>query len=322
MGAHNSIIFATFAAQTIHTMKDFELYRLRSVGAIIRDGYRLYMDNFRRIFRNTWFIVLLYAVSSGSMTAWFVNTFPKMMLMTAGVDNQKDFLMTTGLVSLGVAIATIIINIILAASGCSLLNAHRETGAIPVPSKWYGYMDRQTLIRTITAYAVALLVFTLYGGCIGVAFGLLKGYLSMVALGVLMLLFIISALIIIPPVTMYMLNRILSPKGEQLKKGIFHPRYWGALYVVTLSVIIVSSLLALITELPANILVMANMHSLTGLLQGDPSGMPDYVEWLNLVVFILANFIQAYVYLSMFFPFYYLYGSVQAQEKERSELII
>ena len=67
-------------------------------------------------------------------------------------------------------------------------------------------------------------------------------------------------------------------------------------------------------------LFSAKVVSLAGALQDDPTGMPDYMSWLNIVVFSLAGFIQAYIYLSSLFPFYYLYGSTEAQEKERKEL--
>lgn len=48
--------------------KDLSLLKLRSTAACIRDGYRLYMDNFRKTFRSTWMIACVYAVFTGIVT--------------------------------------------------------------------------------------------------------------------------------------------------------------------------------------------------------------------------------------------------------------
>ena len=48
--------------------------------------------------------------------------------------------------------------------------------------------------------------------------------------------------------------------------------------------------------------------------------MPEYIGRLNFAVFALMGFLQAYIHLSTLFPFYYLYGSIEQQEKERKEM--
>jgi hypothetical protein len=79
------------------------------------------------------------------------------------------------------------------------------------------------------------------------------------------------------------------------------------------------SVVSLLTSLPALILSIANQTATLGYLTGDPLGMPSYIGWLAAVVFLLIGFIQAYVMLSFLFPMYYMYGAIDAHEKDRKE---
>lgn len=65
------------------------------------------------------------------------------------------------------------------------------------------------------------------------------------------------------------------------------------------------------------ILMAANWQSQIGMLNGDPSGMPDSVRWLSLGVFAIAGFIQAYVWLTIIPPFFLMKGSMDLQDKEK-----
>ena len=53
----------------------------------------------------------------------------------------------------------------------------------------------------------------------------------------------------------------------------------------------------------------------------DPDGMPDYMWWLTLIVFLIAGFIQAYVWLTLLGPVYLMRGSIAQQEKERENIL-
>ena len=50
-------------------------------------------------------------------------------------------------------------------------------------------------------------------------------------------------------------------------------------------------------------------------------GMPDYMWWLTLIVFLIAGFIQAYVWLTLLGPVYLMRGSIAQQEKERENIL-
>ena len=64
----------------------------------------------------------------------------------------------------------------------------------------------------------------------------------------------------------------------------------------------------------------ANWINNIGILTGDPDGRPGYMFWLTIVVFLIAGFIQAYVWLTILGPVYLMRGSIAQQKKERTEM--
>ena len=42
--------------------------------------------------------------------------------------------------------------------------------------------------------------------------------------------------------------------------------------------------------------------------------MPDHITGLTIGIFILASFLQAYIYLSALFPLYYAYGNLEFED--------
>ena len=112
-------------------------------------------------------------------------------------------------------------------------------------------------------------------------------------------------------------------KHQLLQKAEIRPRLWlrhlGMVLLVGIFCLFVVSVLAMLTCLPTVIMMAANWQSQMGVLNGDPSGMPEYVKWLTIAVFLLAGFIQAYVWLTFIGPTYMLRGSIAQREKERKE---
>jgi hypothetical protein len=79
------------------------------------------------------------------------------------------------------------------------------------------------------------------------------------------------------------------------------------------------SILIMLTSLPMVIMMAANWQNQIGVLSGDPSGMPDYVRWLTLAVFLIAGFLQAYVWQSVIGPIYMIRGAMIQHENERQK---
>ena len=122
---------------------------------------------------------------------------------------------------------------------------------------------------------------------------------------------------------LYIVGKRLRKRGVMEQTGPLKLQSWlrhlGMILIVTIVCIFVISALTLFTSLPTFIMMAANWESQIGMLNGDPSGMPEYVRWMTIIVFLLAGFIQAYVMLSFLFPIYYMYGSIDAHESERKE---
>ncbi|MBP5778263.1 MAG: hypothetical protein J6W56_12050 [Prevotella sp.] len=97
-------------------------------------------------------------------------------------------------------------------------------------------------------------------------------------------------------------------------------RHLGMVTLVWLFCLIVVLSLSVITTLPMLIIMAASWLNNVGILTGDPNGMPDYMTWLSIIVFLIAGFIQAYLWLTILCPVYLMRGSIAQQEKERAEL--
>lgn len=111
---------------------------------------------------------------------------------------------------------------------------------------------------------------------------------------------------------------------ERLPKGSIPRWAWlhhlGMETLVWLFCLLVVLLLSIITTLPMLIVMAANWLNNVGILTGDPDGMPSYMTWLTIIVFLIAGFIQAYVWLTILGPVYLMRGSISQQEKERAEM--
>ncbi len=96
-------------------------------------------------------------------------------------------------------------------------------------------------------------------------------------------------------------------------------RHIGMLLLVLFVGLMIVFVLSIITSLPMLIMMAANWESQTGVLNGDPVGMPSYVKWLSLAAFLVAGFIQAYVWMSLICPLYLTRVSIMKQEQDKKE---
>ena len=194
---------------------EFVLLKSRSSQACIREGYHFYTGQFRKIFRNTWPLAIIFA-----------------LLFTAA--SAMPVLISPNLLLAGIALGTL---------------------------------------------AVILLLWT-------VRWRLRK-------------------------------RQILEKVGPIPFKAWM--RHLGMPILIGLTCLFIISVLAMLTCLPTIIMMAANWQSQMGVMNGDPSGMPDYVRWMTIIVFLLAGFIQAYVWLTILGPTHLMKGSIAQREKEMKE---
>lgn len=127
-------------------------------------------------------------------------------------------------------------------------------------------------------------------------------------------------------VYLYLSNRIMHKRGflEKTEKANVGGwmRHLGMVLLVGIVCLFIVAILTLFTSLPSIIMMAANWESQMGVLNGDPAGMPDYVLWLSIVVFLIAGFLKAYVWMTIICPFYLVRVTVAQKEKEKKEFNI
>ncbi len=305
---------------------DLQLFRLRTSRSIIADGYRLYTNNFRKIFHLSWIAALAFAIVMSVMASLNIELLPLNLMSKIGQGNQTipGQYETQAIMRYLFMVLSVLAYVLLATMGYQALGQHRQEGTITAPAKWYSLPDMKLYSRFFVAYL--LVTFSLIvclslpaTVCVLLVFGKIGMITGMLAFFVSILL--ISAILL--PLIYSFQKYLFDPHPSLL--GIFGRdyltgwHYWGRIFAVTLIVSIVTTLISILIELPAPILSMAYLVSQQGVVIGDPSGMPEYMGWMKYLVFALAGFVQSFVTLSAFFPLYYLYGSIVVNEEERKQ---
>ena len=307
----------------------------RSIAAVIRDGYRLYMGTFRRLFRFSWPWAVLYAIAFALMMGNFVNNVVPVLtaISTFGYDAailNVDQSLTIWLTA-GSCLFFALAAIALAAHDIEMFREHLDTGDVGHPKHWYGRWCGASLGRLLIA-ALWLLLITVV--VIAAFVGIVHAILSLGVVGsvwksvasvVLLLLLALIVMVFLLPFSYAFLKAILDKKWSwkpPFKGYAVGLKRVGLLFATATVVCVITSLLTLVCELPAFIIALANAEAYAGLATGDQLGLPDYIAPMTYCVFTIAGFIQAYVHLSTLFPFYYAYGSIEQQENERKQMSI
>ena len=281
--------------------KDDILQKVRSSRGCISAGYRLYTGHFKHIFRYSWLAALVFALFC-SVSGAFMIMMPRLIPITAAI--------------------LLIMECLFASYGYSVLKQHQTLGSIIRPAKWFS-IDTHIFVRTIKCWLWVLMIYILVAaimvGVIYVAIKLLQLYTAIGAISLVGLV-ILCLLLPLTYITMrYILNDGLG-FWKQFKIGYgVGMRRWGFIFIVVLVACIVEVLLMMLLSLPATILSIANTQSMIGVAMGDPYALPSYMPALAAVTFLIIGFLQAYVMLSVLFPIYYMYGSIDAQEQEKQD---
>lgn len=295
------------------------LLRLRSTRAVIADGYRLFTNTFRQLFRASWPVTVVYALSMALMSSYAISRVIPLIGTNQILDPEaaRVQLVSTMGTFLLTALLFVVCATVLASCGFSALREHAKD-ATPRVLHWYGRLDWPVLGRLAIVVVCMVVLLAIVGTALAGLFTLAaKTGLTTAWVAVSIVAFSCCMLLIPFCYTVYVAmlseKKIALPFAGYLT-GISH---LGMLFITLLLTGIVTLLLTLIAQLPANILYAANIQSQVGMLGGDEAGMPEGMFWLNFIVFALAGFIQAYVHLSTLFPFYYAYGTITFQKKSR-----
>ena len=308
----------------METKNEDTCLKIRSTRATVAAGLRLYMGNFRRIFRATWLPALLLALASALSYQMMISTTSRLqnsMAQMAQGHMDGDW-MSQYLMQSGVSLLSFLVMLLFVSYAFSMLSRHRQEGFIPVPARWLTKPDGRSLARTVAIamvwFVVGLIVTVICS--IVLALGVVRH--SVAIMGISLLLAIVLLALLLPltyPSMRYVTTRdtrLFDILGSGYRQGL---RYWGYIFAVLFVIILIAAVILSVTMLPAIVLLTANIKAQAGAAMGDALGMPSYMSWMSFLVFTLSGFIQAYVALAIIFPAYYMAGSIEQQEIQRNE---
>ena len=295
----------------------------RTSGGCIASGYRLYTSVFRRIFRASWPLAVVYAIAMAAMSNYYIShVIPLMGLQTiVDPETMRQLTTQTTIVAVLLGLAFVVAATLMASCGFSAMRQHLATGEVSRPPHWWGRLDKPSLGRTVLSVAWVLVVLLLYG-ILTAGLVMLSQRSGLTSLLIGSIVFALAVLFLLLPLAYTVYRSILAERfspAPPLRGWLSGLGHWGLLFVVILITGLTTLLLTLITQLPALILYAANIRSQLGALNGDDPGMPQGLLWLSFAVFFIGGFIQAYVHLSTLFPLYYAYGTIRANEEGRRE---
>jgi len=293
--------------------------KIRSVRAVVSTGFRLYMGNFRHIFRTTWLPAVICALVIALEYQFSLQAIAKMGQAPQALGSQDVMEL---LLQWSISLLNFLVTLPFVSYGFSMLTNHRQEGAIPHPSSWLTRPDWHVLLRT-AASALVWFVAIVATSIISVGaliFGMVRQSYTYMGVGLLlMLVFAAFLLPLVYPNMRYLTTRdtlLFDLMGRGYRQGL---RNWGYLFAVLFVVLLLTTIILSLTTLPAIVLFVANLKSQAGAAMGDPMGMPSYMGWLSYLVFALSGFIQCYVILAILFPAYYMAGSIEQQEIQKNE---
>ena len=312
------------------------LMKARSYRSVLADGYRLYNENFRKLFKASWILAIVYALCCGAFGTLTAIKVPELTLaLMQQLSSMQGFFAETAK-TYALTIAGIIGLLLLAIAAMSMASAtilnklkeHKDTGTISTPPYWLTTspaMMGRSLKGVFLTILVLIIPMLLFIGMVAITESVkpqaLIGHLTTFIV-VLCIVCIIIVILVQP--LMYVLMKYVMEAPCKYWKTLSANfgcgmRHWGSLFLVFFLSMLLVQLIGLVIMLPSHILSYANQQAHMGLLIGDPLGMPSYMSTLTFATFTLCSFIEFYVSQVMLVHNYYIYGSIDTKEQEREQ---
>lgn len=289
-----------------------ELYKVRSVRACIKSATDMMISNPLTILRRTWLPTLVLSIVT-SLSILLSAFFESQQPTTAGASTVNAPLLILGVISL---VAYIAIASWWGASVISLLTGRKVKDNI-----------RRILYLLLAVIGLYIIV----GVCVSVGYTLPMfggkaslGHptiISPLVAGIVVVL----ALIFTLPISYSSMKYLVEPQqkltsivGKPYMTGLHR---WGFLFMAALLGGIIISILIVITGVPEIILETAKKANDIGMAMGDSNGLSASFTVLQFFVTILCYFIWYYIYCWMNFVYYYVYGSIEAKEMAKKDVI-
>lgn len=318
----------------MENQQDNSLMKARSYRSVLATGFRLYSENFRRLFKASWQMALLYAVVCGCLGVLLAIKIPEMTLAIMQqlaalqglfVDTLQQYTLTV-LEIWGLTLLAVITLALASATILNKLKEHKETGAITIPPHWLTGSPRlmgRTLKGVLLTLLVMLLPLLLFIGLMTLADIMSPNFVLnhiVTTLAAFLVCTLIAAVFFLPLFHVLMKYIMEAPCGywhtlnDNYGKAL---RHWGSLFLVFFVSGLLVELTAIVVMMPAYILNFANQAAHKGVLMGDPLGMPSYITTLTFFTCMFCCFVQFYVSQVMLVHNYYIYGSIETQEEEK-----
>lgn len=318
----------------METSTESTAMKSNSTVASIKLGYLLFAGNFKKIFKASWLFALLFGLVCAVIGPILSIEMPA--ILTQAMANPASAMslgkIYTGLLAVCLLLFIVggVIEMVFYSSGFSQLKGHINSGTIERPARWLS-IDKPMAWRTVKGLLASLLVVAVTTALltllyiIGVKASVIKPD-AIAGKAVWGIVAIAVALIVYIPVVFITMKYILDDTTRYWR--LFFSayktalRHFGYIFVMAFFVGVVFVVATYVLQLPAVILVTANYQANLGVVFGDPLGMPSYIVPLTAAVFFISGFMQAYIRMSALFPFYYMYGSIETQEKEKLQFAL
>lgn len=311
-------------------MKINDLIKHRSVTACMKEAYSLMTDNIKNLLKSTWWAFMIYAFMVAFMV--FLRT-PNKMLHDWGEENMMLSFCLQTVVYIGVVVtaflmgaavwrwltdkpfgrmmkrftavylASAVISFVVTFAATFGLTCFYLTAFITAPGS-AAATGSAAMAETAAAGSPSLLIIVLFALAIVVA--------------------IVLCMAVSLPFAYLTPKYMLQEKGEKLRPwksfkcgfrhmgSIFKMGFLGSLVILVAGILI---------YIPLAILIGAQVSAQMGTLEGDPVGTPSYFTFLFIVVTALLLFVFAYILHWLFISYTYLFGSIENDEKKKTEML-
>ena len=316
-------------------MKINDLIKHRSVTACMKEAYSLMTDNVKNLLKSTWWAFMIYAFMVAFMV--FLRT-PNKMLHDWGEENMMLSFCLQTVVYLGVIVAAFLM-------GAAVWRWLTDKPFGRMMKRFTAVYLASAVVSFVVSFAATFGLTCFYltafitapesaataesaaaTGSAAMAETAAAGSPSLLIIA-LFVLAIVAAIVLCMAVSLpfaYLTPKyMLQEKGERLRPwksfkcgfrhmgSIFKMGFLGSLVILVAGILI---------YIPLAILIGAQVSAQMGTLEGDPVGTPSYFTFLFIVVTALLLFVFAYILHWLFISYIYLYGSIENDEKKKTEM--
>ena len=128
---------------------ELNAHRVRSIRAIVRDGYLLYTNNFKKIFRAVWLIAIVYALAFAWALNNVISLIPTYIVAFSGGYVDPVSMTVNSMLYIISSLLFDIMIVILASCGFKACYEHYITGEIIRTRHWWGTFPMKTFFKLI-----------------------------------------------------------------------------------------------------------------------------------------------------------------------------